>query len=140
MDFGKILEKWERSNSGKSVMNTWLQKNDVINKDADLHEESSPGIKRRRMLNKKPDAIIDIHGLTSEKAWLSLELFFENAANEGFEKVLVIHGKGNRSQGEAVLKIMVQKFIEQCKFAGESGFEKAANGGSGATWVLVKNK
>jgi hypothetical protein len=32
----------------------------------------------------------------------------------------------------------VRKYIEKCPFAGESGHEKAANGGTGATWVLLK--
>ena len=149
MDFGDILKKWEgkenalcndatRANSQKSVMEAWLQKNEVFDKDAVTEKKNIPGENRRRLLNAKPDDVIDIHGFTNENAWISLARFFDNAKDNGYEKLRIIHGKGNHTQGEAVLKSTVRKFIEQCTFAGESGFEKAENGGSGATWVLLK--
>jgi DNA-nicking Smr family endonuclease len=54
------------------------------------------------------------------------------------EKVLLIHGKGNHSEGEAVLKRAVLQFIEKCPYAGESGQPNVELGGNGATWVLLK--
>jgi len=141
MDFGDILKKWENGQSGtsqKNAMDEWLSKNKVYDKDAHTQNESGKGENRRRLLREKPDDILDIHGLTREKAWLSLEQFFSNAKDCGYEKLRIIHGKGNRSHGEAVLGNTVRKFIEECPFAGESGTEKSPNGGSGATWVLLK--
>jgi DNA-nicking Smr family endonuclease len=38
------------------------------------------------------------------------------------------------------LKRSVREFIERCPHAGENGHEKAASGGSGATWVILKRK
>ena len=143
MNFGDILDEWERGQSSsiqKKVMESWLQNNDVYNKDADIRKTSAPGEYRRHLVQAQPDEILDIHGLTNDKAWLSLDLFFTRARSCGFKKLRIIHGKGNRSQGEAVLKLTVRKFIEQCSYAGESGYEKAANGGSGATWVLIKQQ
>ena len=142
MDFGKILDKWESGKprtSRKSVMETWLKNNGVPDKDADEKETFAPGEKRALLSRKKPDDIIDIHGLTGEKARISLENFFSNAKSRGFNKLRIIHGKGNHSKGEAVLKTTVKNFIEQCGFAGESGYENSANGGTGATWVLLKD-
>ena len=151
MDFGEILKKWEheqisksaqKNNSQKKAMQTWLENNEIHDKDAEMENTRSfphkPGENRKRLLNKKPDDILDIHGFTSDQAWLSLEQFFDKAKNNSCEKLRIIHGKGNHSAGEAVLKTVVRKFIEQCKHAGESGFENAANGGSGATWVILK--
>ena len=141
MNFGDILKKWENkpsSTSRKNDLEKWLQNNEIIDKDTDIKKISKPGENRQRLLRKKPDDELDIHGITSEKAWQMLEQFFDNAKNCGCEKLRIIHGKGNHSAGEAVLKTTVRKFIEQCGFAGESGFENAANGGSGATWVLLK--
>ena len=141
MDFGKILDKWESKKASepkKHTMETWLEKNEVSNKDTAQEKTSVPGEKRRRLLNAKPDDILDIHGLTNEKAWLVLDQFFVNAKECNYEKLRIIHGKGNRSQKEAVLKGTVRKYIEQCSFAGESGFENSVNGGTGATWVLLK--
>ena len=149
MDFGEILDKWEGrkpefrgevpgANSKKSAMELWLQKNEIYDKDANEEKNPGHGENKKRLLNKKPDAVVDIHGLTSEEAWLSLEQFFENAKTNDYKKLRIIHGKGNHTQGDAVLKATVRKFIEQCNFAGESGYEKSENGGSGATWVLLK--
>ena len=142
MNFGDILEKWERDQphtSHNKIINTWLEENEVYDKDANMKSASFAGEKRRRLMRLQPDGIIDIHGYTSEKAWLALDQFFTDAKDSGFEKLRIIHGKGNRSQGEAVLGRTVRRFIEQCPFAGENGFEKSANGGTGATWVFLKD-
>ena len=141
MNFGEILDKWEKgqiNNGNKDIMESWLRNNNTYDKDACLRNTQAPGEYRSRLIHTKPDEILDIHGLTKDKAWISLDLFFTRARSCGFEKLRIIHGKGNRSDGEAVLKLTVKKFIEQCSFAGESGYEKAADGGSGATWVLLK--
>jgi len=141
VNFGDILEKWERGkadDSQNNSINTWLKENEVFDKDQNAKNTSIPGERRRRLMHLKPDDIIDIHGYTSENAWLKLDQFFANAKDNGFEKLRIIHGKGNRSQGSAVLGQIVRKYIEQCPFAGENGFEKSANGGSGATWVFLK--
>ncbi|MDR0487495.1 MAG: Smr/MutS family protein [Treponema sp.] len=144
MNFGDILDEWERGKSHayrekSGVMESWLHSGEVFDKDTALHEAQPPGERRRRLLFEKPDDVIDIHGLTSDKAWLSLELFFTRARNCGFEKLRIVHGKGNHTTGEAVLGRTVRDFIEQCPYAGECGHEKAVGGGSGATWVLLKD-
>ena len=159
MDFGDILDQWERRDSGANrrkpvkpvagpvpeprahPLDIWLRRHGIHDKDADA-EQAGPGgaEKRRRLHAQKPDAVIDIHGLTRDQAWEALERFFNEARTRGFEKLLIIHGKGNHSAGEAVLKRSVREFIERCPWAGESGPEKAARGGNGATWVLARSK
>lgn len=141
-DFGDILEKWEKSNYkiNKKDMEQWLLNNNLRDKDSDAGETTAPGEKRRQLHQKKPDDILDIHGLTGEKAWLSLDSFFTNAKDNNYQKLRIIHGKGNHSKGTSTLGLTVRKYIEKCPFAGESGSEKAHNGGSGATWVLLKNQ
>ena len=143
MNFGDILDKWERKKSKEqrnSDMETWLNANSTYDKDAGSENEKiDHAEKRRRLKSKKPDDVLDIHGLTREEAWLSLDSFFARARDSGFEKLRVIHGKGNHSEGESVLGRTVRDFIEQCPNAGESGHEKAAAGGTGATWVLMKD-
>ena len=133
MNFGDILDKWEKQN------NSSLYAHGIYDKDAGTGESAPGGVNsRRRLRAKKADASLDIHGFRREEAWTALERFFENARTRGYVKLLVIHGKGNHSKGEAVLGRTVREFIEHCPFAGESGHEKAAGGGSGATWVLLK--
>ncbi len=126
MNFEDILNKWEKNNR-------------IYDKDTESESEHiSPYERRSRLRNKKPDAELDIHGLTRDEAWKALEIFFNDSKGKGLEKLLIIHGKGNHSTGEAVLKRVVMDFIERCPFAGESGRGKAAAGGEGATWVLLK--
>jgi len=125
-------------------MKVWLQQNPVHDKDrfpdTDHPDEyGTPSSERRRLLRlKAPDATLDLHGLTRDEAWDRLSLFFNDAKRQKLEKVLIVHGKGNHSPGEAVLKKTTREFIERCPHAGESGKADARRGGSGATWVLLK--
>jgi DNA-nicking Smr family endonuclease len=141
MDFGAILDKWERQTPG----NTFFDK-DALNEGAGAGGRVS-GERRSRLLRKKPDAYIDLHGLTREEAWSSLEVFFENSRNKGFEKVQIIHGKGSHGSSagisafycdEGTLRDLSRRFIEICSLAGENGYCPAREGGSGATWVILK--
>ena len=140
-DFGDILNKWENSSSSRQgqTMDQWLKDNKIIDKDSAAGRGGSPGEKRRHLHHKKPDAVLDIHGLTSEQAWTSLDVFLANARENNYEKIRIIHGKGIHTNGTPALELTVRKFLEKCSYAGESGFEKSSNGGSGATWVLIKN-
>ena len=140
MDFKAILDKWEKGQkqTQSKVMEKWLSNNEVYDKDAHAQKDAVPEKNRRNLRGKKPDDILDIHGFTRDKAWLSLDAFFSRAKNCGYEKLRIIHGKGNHSQKEAVLKETVRAFIEKCPYAGESSYEKVQDGGTGATWVLLK--
>jgi DNA-nicking Smr family endonuclease len=139
MDFGKILNQWE------------TQGQQVYDKDSFEQKKETAPERRRRLLRKRPDETIDLHGLTRDEAWARLDLFFQDAKAKGLEKVLIIHGKGNHAGGEppeaglsasaegtGILRRIVQDFIEHCSFAGESGYSNAADGGTGSTWVLLK--
>ena len=137
MNFGNILEKWEKRTAGK----------ELYDKDVAFGREEAGtllrGERRSRLLRKKPEDFIDIHGLNCEEAWAALENFFENSRIKGCEKVLIIHGKGNHSRNtislnDGALRELSRRFIEACPFAGESGHCSAKEGGSGATWVILK--
>jgi len=134
VNFGDILNKWEKQNAGTGE----------YDKDSGLPETGetpgkgrNPGERRARLLRKKPDAVIDLHGLKQDEAFIALQTFFTRCMSNEYEKVLIIHGKGNH-QGEGVLKDLSRRFIESCPFAGESGYNNAKDGGSGATWVILK--
>ena len=127
MNFADILDEWDRRTAS-----AYIKKEVEKPKNEKARE-------RRRLLLKKPDAIIDLHGLTQEEAWEALDDFFDRSRSMGLEKILVIHGKGNHSKNEGVLKEITMKFIELCSFAGENGNNTAPDGGSGATWVLLKS-
>jgi DNA-nicking Smr family endonuclease len=161
MDFGEILDKWDRQDTGKgearrtkpeqeslkfagkkvNPMDAWLRINGVYDKDRDFEaSQAAAGERRRRLLRKKPDGFIDLHGLTRDEAWTALEDFFRESRQRGFEKLLIVHGKGNHSEGDAILRELCREFIETCPFAGEMGHNPGADGGTGSTWVLLKDE
>jgi DNA-nicking Smr family endonuclease len=129
-----------RSTLSHDALVAWLDTHDMYDKDADTEVVYSAAENRARLLRKKPDAVIDLHNLTHDKAWQALEDFFQTCSARNLEKALIIHGKGNHSKGEAVLKRLVQRFIEKSPLAGESGYNPAKSGGSGATWVILKKQ
>ena len=141
MDFGTILDKWEKQKAANRVGDNSVSDNGV---SEDTGARAKSNERRSRLLRKKPDAFIDLHGLNRDEAWSSLEAFFETSRNKGFEKVRIIHGKGSHGKtegnSEGVLRELSRRFIENCSFAGESGFCTAREGGSGATWVILKEK
>ncbi|MDR2185285.1 MAG: Smr/MutS family protein [Treponema sp.] len=165
MDFGSILDEWDRRVAGSSAGKTGpaalpesspgekqrLQKKNIYGGDAGAEDPAFGGRavsgenprvcaaeRRRRLLKKKPDAVLDLHNLTRDEAWTVMDGFFRNARNQRLEKLLIIHGKGNHSEGEAVLKRTSREFIERCPFAGESGHSGVQDGGTGSTWVFLK--
>jgi DNA-nicking Smr family endonuclease len=137
MDFGKILDQWDKS------AGPFYDKDAASLSGGSADNRASAAFRRKKLLRKSPDAIIDLHGLTRDEAWDALAGFFNDAKNRGLEKVLVIHGKGNHS-GEngssdtGVLKKLARDFIERCPFAGESGYSDGRSGGEGSSWVLLK--
>jgi len=168
VDFGDILKKWEkqtgraRGERGTSpALNGLLDMTEIYDKDAALEKERNAGLssgtslrgeRRYRLLRKKPDDLIDLHGLNRDDAWNALEAFFENSRRNGCEKVLIIHGKGNHGTramynaplneglSEGALRDLSRRFVELCPFAGESGYSSAREGGTGATWVILKER
>ena len=87
------------------------------------------------------DGKLDLHGLTQEQAHSRLHLFIENAYMSGKRTLLVITGKGPRSEG--VLKTSVPRWLSDPKFRNYvigSSQAHVSHGGSGALYVRIKNR
>ena len=140
MNFGEILEKWEKVTPANAVYD---KDSSVVDVDRP-HGGNMPAGRRNRLLHKKPDASLDLHGLNCEEAWKALHNFFEDSRWRKLEKVMIIHGKGNHyanlPSGETALRDLTKRFIESCSYAGESGFCPSKGGGRGATWVILKER
>lgn len=123
-------------------MELWLRRYGTIDKDklAEEQESRSKLYDRNYLLNMQPEARLDLHGLHQDQARESLDRFITDCKARGLRKVLIIHGKGIHSHGsDPVLGELVRRFIEHDKRCGASGHPKTkAEGGSGATWVLLK--
>lgn len=140
----KDFEKKLAQENSKQInpMEMWLRRYGTIDKDkiAEETEERSKIADRNYLLSMKPEARIDLHGLRKEEAEERLNLFIGDCKRRGLKKVLIIHGKGIHTTGtDPVLGEMVRRFIEHDSRLGTSGHPKTkAEGGSGATWVLIK--
>ena len=139
----KFEEEMKRDNSRQvNVMEMWLRRYGTIDKDkiAEEQEERAQLYDRNYLINMKPEAHLDLHGLHQDEAEQSLDRFIADCKLRGLRKVLIIHGKGIHSHGsDPVLGELVRRFIEHDKRCGASGHPKTkAEGGSGATWILLK--
>jgi DNA-nicking Smr family endonuclease len=142
VDSGATRQKRPESGGARAnPMDVWLRRYGTCDKDTEMAsspEAVSPAERRRRLRVMKPEATLDLHGLTRDDAWYRLEAFFADCRRRGMQKVLIIHGKGNHSGGDPVLRQTVLRFIEQNPHAGESGSADKESGGSGSTWVILK--
>lgn len=153
MDFGEILDQWERDGGGREKgvshrrsselhesLDRWLETHEVENKDEDGGPAPSKEEEARRLAALEPQASIDLHGLGAVDAASALEDFLQRSSRAGLEKVLVVHGKGNHSRGEPVLGKVARRVIEASPLAGRFGVAERERGGGGAMWVLLRKK
>lgn len=158
MDFGEILEMWEKQgasqrdsrkeknsrekeNPAHKALKKWLESEEEWEsihrvKEEPRVEKNPPS--RAALRKMHPQDTLDLHGMKTEEAEKMLASFLASAQTRKLKKVLIIHGKGNHSAGEPVLRDMVVKYLRKCSFAGETGTPGRELGGSGATWVLLK--
>ncbi len=131
----------EEAQTKINPMEMWLRRYGTVDKDAaaDAYREQTKMESREYVRELRPEARIDLHGLTRDEAWAKLEQFVDDCAKRELTKILIVHGKGNHSTGsDPVLGPMVRTFIEQDKRLGTSGHPDKAQGGTGATWVIIK--
>ena len=129
------------NNQKINPMDYWVRRYGVYDKDAQDSQDPAPldnQAEKRRLRAMRPQAEIDLHGMTLEEAYGALVTFFDDAVRRDYQKVLIIHGKGNHSQNGPVLARFVQKFLETHAHAGETGHPKGRDGGTGSTWVILK--
>ena len=123
-------------------MELWLRRYGTVDKDA-LSEQEEARNKyhsRSSLVEMRPQARIDLHGLKKEEAWARLNSFVSECESKGIKKIMIVHGKGLHTHGtDPVLGEMVRKFIEQDKRLGSSGHPDSNEGGKGATWVILKD-
>ena len=104
------------------------------------------GIARRHLVRLKrgqPEAELELelHGLDAKAAHATLIDAIEEAYEQGVRCLHVIHGRGNRSDGEPVIKTRLPGWLQALP-ASElvMAFASALpdDGGAGATYVLLR--
>ncbi len=83
---------------------------------------------------------IDLHHMTQQTASQVLLDFIGRSVQSGFSCVRIIHGKGLRSTGKPVLKIMTNNTLVTHSQVIAFSSCRPANGGAGAVDVLLVSK
>ena len=82
-------------------MEYWLNRYGTIDKDkiAEQTVERTRQQDREYVLNMRPEAYLDLHGLHQDEARIRLDSFITDCKRRGFKKVQIIHGKGIHTKG-----------------------------------------
>ena len=141
---GDVVKKPASSpkNPVANPMEVWLNRYGTVDKDKIAEEtvERTKQQDREYVLNMKPEAYLDLHGLHQDEARIRLDSFISDCKRRGLRKVMIIHGKGIHTHGtDPVLGELVRRFIESDSRCGTSGHPKnKSDGGTGATWIILK--
>jgi DNA-nicking Smr family endonuclease len=144
-------EAAKASSAARESLASWLESHGIEDKDSGRDDGRGPVAgaaeaelrafrekESRRLRAMKPEARIDLHGMTQLEAEAALSAFLEAASRRGYEKILVITGKGIHSQGEPILGKAARRVLEASPWAGRFGTADASEGGGGALWVLIR--
>jgi DNA-nicking Smr family endonuclease len=161
----KDKEDWENflNNKKKNLNKNSVKKKDIKNPDKDNQDwenflNNKEKIPNKDFIHKKNIRYekikkIDLHGYTIEEANEAIEQFIQKCFDENVTKIIVITGKGLRSENVenpylskdlSILKYSVPEFIENnrslTQFIIETTDAKIEDGGSGAFYIYLKNK
>ena len=81
---------------------------------------------------------LDLHGYTQKEAIAALEEFPHRAVTAEFKLLVIIHGKGNRSGSEAVLRPLVRYWLSQQSSVLGWCPAQPKHGGNGASYVYLR--
>jgi len=88
----------------------------------------------------EPQAVLDLHGFTADEAAREIDKFLTESFKAGLRKVIIVHGKGIHSSGEGVLSKLTEERVSKHPLAGENSLSKGPEGGSGARWVILRQR
>jgi DNA-nicking Smr family endonuclease len=86
----------------------------------------------------RPEASLDLHGYRQAEALEALEGLLNDALRRGMRMVLIIHGQGFRSQSDAVLKPLVQRWLANQSQVLAWCPAIARDGAAGASYVYLR--
>ena len=84
------------------------------------------------------ESSIDLHGYRQNEALEALEIFIAEALQRRMRMVLVIHGQGYRSQSDAILKPLVQRWLATQSQVLAWCPAQAQDGAAGASYVYLR--
>jgi DNA-nicking Smr family endonuclease len=83
---------------------------------------------------------LDLHGYYQNQAIAALNEFLQQALTAELKMLIVIHGKGNRSGSDAVLKPLVRHWLAQQSSVLAWCPAQPKHGGDGASYVYLRGR
>ena len=83
---------------------------------------------------------LDLHGYNQNQAITALNGFLQQALTAELRMLIVIHGKGNRSGSDAVLKPLVRHWLAQQSSVLAWCPAQPKHGGDGASYVYLRGQ
>ncbi len=87
----------------------------------------------------RPEASLDLHGYRQSEALEELAQFIGNALQRGMRLVIIIHGQGYRSQSDAVLKPLIQRWLANQSQVLAWCPAQPRDGAAGASYVYLRS-
>lgn len=137
MDFEEILERWEQKRDRQHGEGELLRGRDTTGGESDTDD---PAGLRRRLRTMIHQDVLDLHGVTVKEALSEIDRFVERSKAAGYEKVLIIHGKGKHGNGDGILRSAVRKHLSGSRDTGEMTIPPERYGGAGAVWVVIRQR
>jgi DNA-nicking Smr family endonuclease len=109
----------------------------------DSHFNSGMQVRLQRKIRQgaiRPESSIDLHGYRQGEALQALQEFLDDALQNRFRMILVIHGQGYRSQSDAVLKPLVQRCLAVHPRVLAWCPAQARDGAAGASYVYLRGQ
>ena len=97
------------------------------------------GVYRKLRLGKYPiQAKLDLHKRTLEQAREEITHFFNRCSRMDIRTVILIHGKGERSNPPALMKSYIAHWLPQMAIVQCAHSAQRYHGGTGAVYVLLR--
>ncbi|NBK20679.1 MAG: DNA mismatch repair protein MutS [Spirochaetia bacterium] len=138
----------KESNVAWSFADTYKQWNEVTDEKAALansvkeKREEKPNFRSVSALRAmEPEVTLDLHGMKVVEAEEACATFLKECSSNGLRKISIITGKGlHNDKGFSLLKDAALRAIRLSGVVSEAYTPKAQYGGSGAIWIILKEK
>lgn len=132
--FSSILSSYEKNNVKEKTFSEIIKE-----KGDNRKKKSSLTINELRRMNVQ--AILDLHGETQKDSRDMIASFLSDSVKNGLRKVSIITGKGLHSEsGNSVIRELALEELNSSSFVSEISSAPLSKGGSGALWVILKEK
>ena len=145
----KRSQKYEGKKKFSSILSDYEKKEVVKEKTFEeiMREKGDTGVKKTRVytLNElrrmDPQSTLDLHGEYKAQGEVEIRNFLQSSYDNGLRKISIITGKGLHSEdGQSVLRSLLEDIVKSVDYISEYNNAPLNKGGSGAMWIILKEK